>query len=158
MTEWLRLSEAAAYLEIQPEDLIRLWESGKGPVFYKKGPLVRYKQDDLDQWVEAEFSSVAPPDDKWDRIDPAAAGSAPDGDIFGPEQVAAPAPPPAAPVTDGINVRDPEVLKGMPPGSIAGVDFAPSRLLDKQTEGLSPSESPLAIKGEMREVPSGGGG
>ena len=158
MTEsgWLKQSEAADYLEITPSDLTRLRESGKGPVLYKKGVLVRYKQEDLDEWVEHEFSSLGAPDESWDRVEPAAAESAPEGDIFGPEKSLAPDPPAAAPVASGINIRDPELLKGMPADRIAGVDFAPSRLLNKRGESLS--ESPLALKGETRTVPSGGSG
>ena len=45
--------EAAEYLGVQPVT-VTLWRHRKiGPKYYKIGRLIRYKQEDLDQWVEA---------------------------------------------------------------------------------------------------------
>lgn len=161
MTEWLRQSEAAVYLEISADDLTKLRSLGKGPVFYKKGPLVRYTQEDLDEWVEAEFSSVGAPEESWDRVEPEHAQEPPKpvdpADIFPDKDK--PSPPAAEvspPVVTGVNVRDPGLFTGMAPHLIAGVDATPSRLLN--AEGGPAGESPLAVKADKHDVPAGGRG
>jgi len=156
MSEWLRQSEAAEYLEINPNDLLRLRESGKGPVFYRKGVLLRYTQQDLDDWVELEFSSRGAPDESWDRVEPAAAEPAPDGDIFGPKQgttsgerAVAEAPlvhglPSSGPRTilgaHGQLIEAPDNTAGLPESMLAGVDLVPQRIMDnaQPRQGKSP--------------------
>ena len=161
MTEWLRQSEAASYLEISAADLTKLREHGKGPVFYKKGPLVRYTQEDLDEWVEAEFTGVSASDKSWDRVEPAHAQEPPKpadpADIFPDKDE--PSPPVAEtspPVATGVNIRDPDLLAGMTPRMIAGVDAVPSKLLD--AHGAPAGESPLAVRADKHDVPAGGRG
>jgi len=45
--------EAAALLRLSQRTLERLRVTGLGPRFVRTGRLVRYRQDDLDTWVNA---------------------------------------------------------------------------------------------------------
>ncbi|OSJ36765.1 hypothetical protein BSZ19_02660 [Bradyrhizobium japonicum] len=44
---------AALYLNVQSNYLEKLRCNGSGPVFIKRGGLVRYDPDDLDAWLDA---------------------------------------------------------------------------------------------------------
>lgn len=55
----LRTTEAAAYLNLQPATLEQWRWNGKGPSFIKLGRSVRYRQSDLDAFLEARvFTST----------------------------------------------------------------------------------------------------
>jgi excisionase family DNA binding protein len=55
----LRTAEAAAFLNVQPSTLEQWRWNGKGPRFVKIGRSVRYRQSDLDDFLEARvFSST----------------------------------------------------------------------------------------------------
>lgn len=60
MTEgqrFLNVKEAAIHLGFRPATL-DMWRSdGKGPVYFKMGPSVRYRLVDLDRWGTAEVAS-----------------------------------------------------------------------------------------------------
>ncbi len=49
----LRTPDAAAYLNVQPATLEQWRWNGKGPRFVKLGRAVRYRQADLDAFLEA---------------------------------------------------------------------------------------------------------
>ncbi len=54
MAELLTISEAAAYLKI-PVETLRKWRAqGRGPKAIKLGRHLRYRQDDVDQWIDAQ--------------------------------------------------------------------------------------------------------
>jgi excisionase family DNA binding protein len=55
----LRTAEAAAYLNLRPSTLEQWRWNGKGPLFVKMGRAVRYRQSDLDAFLETRvFSST----------------------------------------------------------------------------------------------------
>lgn len=45
--------ELAEYLKVSERFLKRQAELGTGPVYSKIGRLIRYNQDDVDQWIAA---------------------------------------------------------------------------------------------------------
>jgi excisionase family DNA binding protein len=51
--------KAASYLGIS-EAALRLWRSeGRGPRFFRAGEkLIRYRQSDLDTWIESRLSAA----------------------------------------------------------------------------------------------------
>ena len=49
----LNTKEAAAFLKLHPVYLASLRPRGTGPSFHKLGRAVRYRQSDLDAWVNA---------------------------------------------------------------------------------------------------------
>lgn len=55
----LRTTEAAAYLNVQPATLEQWRWNGRGPTFVKIGRSVRYRQTDLDAFINARvFTST----------------------------------------------------------------------------------------------------
>lgn len=53
MTRLLDEAEAARALSIQPKTLCRWRWEGKGPAFYKIGSAVRYKIDDIEEFISS---------------------------------------------------------------------------------------------------------
>ena len=52
-TVWLKRPEAARYLGVPEQTLMNWVPRKRGPVYYKIGNHVRYKQSDLDAWLES---------------------------------------------------------------------------------------------------------
>lgn len=53
-TEWMRRSEAAAYLRLSVSGLAHMACRGVGPRFSKAGSVVRYRKSDLDDWLSVD--------------------------------------------------------------------------------------------------------
>jgi excisionase family DNA binding protein len=54
MAELLTISEAAAYLKV-PVETLRKWRTlGRGPKGIKLGRHLRYRTEDIDQWVKEQ--------------------------------------------------------------------------------------------------------
>lgn len=51
--EYLTSREVAKQLHIHDVTICKWRVAGKGPIYYKVGRMVRYKQDDVMQWIEA---------------------------------------------------------------------------------------------------------
>jgi hypothetical protein len=59
-TPTLRTQDAAAYLNIQPATLCQWRWNGRGPLFCRIGRNVRYRQKDLDDFMDARvFASTS---------------------------------------------------------------------------------------------------
>ena len=62
MTENLTIVEAAAYIGCSPASL-RAWKAqSRGPRYFRAGRLVRYRREDLDEWIVGRLST--PPADE----------------------------------------------------------------------------------------------
>jgi excisionase family DNA binding protein len=58
-SEWLTSAEAAAYLRVHPETLVKWRACNKGPPFHRIGPRsIRYRRADLDAYVTANSQEV----------------------------------------------------------------------------------------------------
>lgn len=57
MNALFKTREAAEYLRLSKPTLERFRVSGGGPVFAKLGGAVRYRQSDLDAWLESRLAS-----------------------------------------------------------------------------------------------------
>ncbi len=54
MAELLTISETAAYLKV-PVETLRKWRAqSRGPKAVKLGRHLRYRQEDIDQWVKEQ--------------------------------------------------------------------------------------------------------
>jgi predicted DNA-binding transcriptional regulator AlpA len=54
----LMLMEEVEELTRQPLDTLRYWRHvGKGPRSFKLGNRVVYKREDVEQWIEAQYSA-----------------------------------------------------------------------------------------------------
>lgn len=49
---WLITVQVAKYLEVSPSTLTVWRHRNKGPAYYKIGGLVRYRQSDIDTFIE----------------------------------------------------------------------------------------------------------
>ncbi len=56
MTVFLNTQQAASRLGFEPHTLDQWRWSGKGPPFVKLGRWVRYRSDDLDEWISTRKS------------------------------------------------------------------------------------------------------
>jgi len=54
----LNRREAAAYLKVSPHTLANWKSQGRGPRALKVHSLIRYRQAELDAWLEAENSGA----------------------------------------------------------------------------------------------------
>ena len=77
-TRFYRQDEAAAMIGLKGSAFGN-WRSKKcGPFYYKKGKEIRYRGDDLNDWLVVEFVRAIPkPDPVFVRIDPATGKPAP---------------------------------------------------------------------------------
>jgi excisionase family DNA binding protein len=55
----LSVKDAAAYLGIKPQTIYNMRTAGTAPAAVKLGRLVRFRQADLDSWVEEHSESAA---------------------------------------------------------------------------------------------------
>jgi excisionase family DNA binding protein len=53
-TVWLTPEEAAERLRVSRRTLQALRSSGEGPRYSKRGQIVRYRADDVDEWMAGE--------------------------------------------------------------------------------------------------------
>lgn len=53
----LTTKQSAAYLNLKPETLNKWRWAGTGPKYYRVGGAVRYKQHDLEDFLQSEVNS-----------------------------------------------------------------------------------------------------
>jgi predicted DNA-binding transcriptional regulator AlpA len=57
--KYLKPREAAAFISSSASTLAKLRLSGAGPKFVRIGRVIRYRQIDLDSWMERSLTSYA---------------------------------------------------------------------------------------------------
>ena len=177
--KWLTEAEAAAHVDVKPEDLRDMRAKKTGPSYAQKGPLIRYALADLDKWVAGMFAELDPDNSEgWEVVEPVeavdltnlykksepaseaskllnAAGE-PVADVQAPPLVTSmPFTRGSYSVTNphGVEVFCPDPFEGLSPDQIAGVRVTPAAFLEnpgRQGEG-----SPLGKVAEEIESKQG---
>ncbi len=168
--KWFTEAEAAAHVDVKPEDLRELREKKTGPSYAQKGPLIRYALGDLDKWVASMFQDADPDNSEgWEVVEPiekidvsdlykkpappseASRILGPDGKLLSeaPEPPAVTAMPFTRGAYDvvnqhGVEVHCPDPFAGLDPSQIAGVRPTPEAFL--QNPGAGSGSSPLGGK------------
>ena len=165
--KWLTEADAAAHVDVKPEDLRELRAKKTGPAYAQKGPLIRYAVGDLDKWVASMFEDADPDNSEgWKVVEPTeqidvsdlykqpappsvasrilGADGNPLGEVEAPPAVTAmPFTRGAYDVTNdhGVEVHCPDPFAGLAPEQIAGVRPTPQAFL--KNPGAGSGSSPL---------------
>lgn len=127
MPTWLKHDEAARYLEVEPAELRQLIADGSGPRYYRKGPLVRFRMDDLDSWVDEQFADETPETSEgWEAVEAGTISAA------------------------GETKADLHDLYGEKPTEVPAPQEVVSRLVDAGGQPLDPVNLRLSTRGQMR--------